>query len=87
MGKITSLRGELEIARLQEQDEGKPSIVFVGDKSPYVQNKGDWIFEKKTAKRIYIRRRGGTRTIYYNLDGSAVNTYDGSIDLEASGIK
>ena len=45
----------------------------------------EWIVDKITAKRIYIRVKGDHRSVYYTREtGAGTSKYDGVIDLEAT---
>lgn len=86
-GIINKLEYKIEQADRWEADLNKPTIVWKVKRSWGLgTEENEYVFVKKTAKRIYIRRRGEEQEKFYNLDGTSNSKYDGVIDVEASGL-
>ena len=52
-------------------DENKPAIQFI-DRG-WLRENVDYVLEKVTKKRVYIRERGRQRTEIFNHDGSSIS--------------
>jgi hypothetical protein len=70
-GKVTRLKTELAYATLREEDEKATPVVWcrLPGRMP---KSADWIVDKVTPKRIYIRRRGSKLLTQYKRDGIPV---------------
>jgi len=84
-GILKILRQKVKAAERFEFDAPIPPIVW--KVRPYWGKEEDeYVFVKKTAKRIYVRKRGEESEKYFQLDGTSPSKYDGVIDVKASGI-
>lgn len=57
-GEIDAAKAELERAIQSEQDAAKPKVVWLTRDNLMRTTDGDYVVEKVTAKRIYIRKAG-----------------------------
>lgn len=83
-GLVTKLHTELKYANLRVADQDASRVVW--QNIPERPPKGEWIVEKVTPKRIFIRQPGWTNAKQYKRDGVPVAACftDAFIDVEAT---
>lgn len=75
-GLITIAKSKLEQAKRLDDDSRRREVVWVGNE------RADYVVDKITPKRIYVRKRGCEVRVFYNIDGSASASFGRTIDID-----
>ena len=84
-GELQKAKNELAKAKLEERDKTARPVVWKMVREYQCTGHRDYVVEKITKKRVYIRKKGCKSTSYYDREtGKGSSKYDGTIDLEAT---
>jgi len=79
-GDLGHAKIALADAERVERDKTLPRVVWAEGFEP---QDGDWVLEKVTPKRIYVRKAGKTATELFSRDGSHISSWQRwKIDVE-----
>ena len=78
-GLIKIAKDKLEQAKRLDEDSRRRKVVWVGN-----ERDADYIVDKITPKRIYVRKRGAEASCFYNIDGSSLSSFGRTIDITAT---